>query len=178
MSDYVTRVNDAKKESVAYLKEMFSKKCDVFFADYRGMTVDQVTQLRRKLRENDAEFRVVKNRYAKIAFQQLEMPDVSGYFVGPTAVAISRGDSSAVAKDIFALTKDWPIAIKGALVDSNVFNAAQTEAYSKLPGRMELLASLMGTMNAPLQNFVYALNGVPTKLVRTLQAVADKKAAE
>ncbi|AFG36647.1 50S ribosomal protein L10 [Spirochaeta africana] len=178
MSEYVTRVNESKKEAVARLKEMFSETQDFFFADYRGMSVDQITQLRRKLRENNAEFRVVKNRYAKIALQQLEKPDVSEYLVGPTAMALSMGDSSAVAKEIYALTKDWSLEVKGGIVDGNVFDSAQVEAFSKLPGRMELLAMLMGTMNAPVQNFVYALNAVPTKLVRTLQAVADQKAAQ
>lgn len=178
MSDYVTRVNESKKESVAYLKEKFADTRDFFFTDYRGMTVDQITQLRRKLRENDAEFRVVKNRYAKIALQELDKPDLSEYLVGPTAVALSRGDANAVAKDIFALTKDWPMSVKAALVDDSVYDASQTEAFSKLPGRSELLSMLMRTMNAPLQNFVYALDAVPTKLVRTLQAVADQKAGQ
>ena len=178
MSDYVTRVNESKKESVAYLKEKFADSRDFFFTDYRGMTVDQITQLRRKLRENDAEFRVVKNRYAKIALQELNKPDLSEYLVGPTAVALSRGDANAVAKEIFALTKDWPMSVKAALVDDSVYDALQTEAFSKLPGRDELLGTLMRTMNAPLQNFVYALNAVPTKLVRTLQAVVDQKAGQ
>ncbi|HNX73088.1 MAG TPA: 50S ribosomal protein L10, partial [Spirochaetales bacterium] len=64
------------------------------------------------------------------------------------------------------------------LVDKNFMDAKQIEAFSKLPGRKQLIAMLMSTMNAPAQNLVYVLNAVPTKLVRTLQAVADKKAAE
>ncbi len=178
MSDYVTRVNESKEQSVAYLKDKFAAVGDYIFADYRGLSVDQITELRSKLYESQTEFRVIKNRYAKIAFEQLGKPDVSEYLVGPTAVALSNGDTNAVAKELFTLSKDWPMTIKGGLVDGNVFSAADVEAFSKLPGRLELLAMLMGTMNAPVRNLACAFNDVPTRLVRVLQAVADKKAAE
>jgi large subunit ribosomal protein L10 len=178
MSDYTTRVTSEKEQAVSYLKEKFGEASDFIFADYRGLTVEQITELRGKLYENDAEFRVVKNRYAKIAFNQLGAPDVSGYLVGPTAVAVSKGDSNAVAKEMFALAKDWSMSVKGGLVGGTVYDASQVEAFSKLPGRLELLSMLMSTMKAPVRNLTCALNDVPTRLVRVLKAVADKKAAE
>jgi large subunit ribosomal protein L10 len=176
MSDYVTRVNQGKREAVGAIKESFSGVKDFIFTDYRGLSVDQITNLRAKLREVSAEYHVVKNNYAKIAFKDLEYPLVDEYLVGPTAVALARDESGPVAKALVGLAKDWPLQVKGGIINGSVFDAVQIDAYSKLPGRLELLASLMGTMNAPLQNFVYALNGVTTKLVRTLQAVADQKA--
>jgi large subunit ribosomal protein L10 len=175
MSDYQTRVNDAKVAAVDNLKEMFSQASDYVFANYRGLTVDQITRLRSQLRDSGAEFRVVKNNYAKIAFQQLEKPDVSEYLVGPTAIAISRQDSAPVVKVLVDFAKEAPVEVKGALVGETVFDARQAEAFSKLPSREALIAQLMSVMQAPLQNFVYALNGVPTKMVRVLQAVAEKK---
>ena len=121
---------------------------------------------------------MVKNRYAKLAFQQLEMPDVSGLLVGPTALALLKDDASAVAKILFEFAKDAPVSVKGAIVDGRLFDGPQTEELSKLPGRDQLLAQLMSTMQAPLQYLVYAMNGVTQKLVRVLQAIADKKQAE
>jgi large subunit ribosomal protein L10 len=178
MSDHVAKIQQHKVEALEALKTMFTENKDFIFTDYRGLSVDQITRLRGKLRERQAEYRVVKNRYAKLAFQQLEMPDVADLLVGPTAIALMQDDSSAVAKVLYDFAKEAPVGVKGAIVDGQVFDAAQAEAFSKLPGRDQLLAMLMSTMNAPLQNLVYALNGITTKLVRTLQAVADKKAAE
>ncbi len=175
MADYQTRVNDRKIAAVNELKEMFSEANDYIFADYRGLTVDQITRLRTQLRSSGAEFRVVKNNYARIAFQQMEKPDVSDYLVGPTAIAITKADSAPIVKVLVDFAKEAPVEVKGALVGKTVFDAKQAEAFSKLPSREALIAQLMSVMQAPVQNLVYAINGVPTKMVRVLQAVADKK---
>ncbi len=179
MTDHVTKIQPEKVEALEVIKSTFQEQKDFIFTDYRGLTVQQITELRGKLREKQADYKVIKNRYAKLAFQQLEMPDdVADLLVGPTALAMMNDDASAVAKILFDFAKDTPVEIKGALVDGKVFDAPQTEAFSKLPGRDQLIAQLMSTMNAPLQNLVYAMNGVTQKLVRVLQAVADKKAEE
>ncbi len=172
---YETRINDTKIAAVDEVKEMFTSAKDYVFTDFRGLSVEQITNLRTKLREKDADYRVIKNARAKLAFKQLEKPDVSQYLVGPTAIALTRDDVSAVLKALLEFAKENPIQVKGALVDETVFDAKQVEELSKLPTREELLAKLMATMNAPLQNLVYAMNGVPQKLVRVLQAIADKK---
>lgn len=176
MSDYQTKVNDSKVSAVDMLKEMFGDATDYVFTNYRGLTVDQITRLRRQLRDTGAEFRVVKNNYAKIAFKQMEKPDVSEYLVGPTAIAIAKQDSAPVVKAIVDFAKEAPVEVKGALVGETVYDAKQAEAFSKLPSREALIAQLMSVMQAPVQNLVYALNAVPTDMARVLQAVADKKA--
>jgi large subunit ribosomal protein L10 len=174
---YQAKVNQTKTEAVADIKKVFEGASDFFFTNYRGLTVEQITGLRHKLREQGADYHVVKNNYARIAFEQLGKSDVSKLLIGPTAVAIARKDSGPVAKALLELTKDWQqLEVKGGLVGTSVFDGKQTEAFSKLPTRNQLYSMLMGTMQAPLQNLVYVLNGVTTKLVRTLQAVADKKA--
>lgn len=179
MTEHVTKIQDHKVEALEAIKSTFSASKDFIFTDYRGLTVDQITTLRGRLREKEADYKVVKNRYAKLAFQQLDMPEnVAELLVGPTALALLHDDPSAIAKILFDFGKEAPVDVKGALVDGRVFSAEETEALSKLPGREQLLAQLMGTMQAPLQNLVYAMNGVTQKLVRTLQAVADKKASE
>ena len=172
---YETRVNDEKIAAVDEVKEMFSSAKDYVFTDFRGLSVEQITNLRTTLREKQADYRVIKNGRARLAFKQLEKPDVSEYLVGPTAIALAKDDVAAVLKALIDFAKENPVQVKGALVDDAVFDAAQAEELSKLPTREELLAKLMATMQAPLQNLVYAMNGVPQKLVRVLQAVADKK---
>ena len=178
MEGYQPKINDRKLAAVDELKAQFGEGADFVFTDYRGLTVEQITTLRTKLRENGAEYKVVKNNYARIAFQQMEKPDVAEYLVGPTAVAIAKHDGAPAAKTIFDFAKDTTVEVKGALVGETVFDAAQAEAYSKLPSRDALIAQLMSVMQAPLQNLVYALNGVPTNIARVMQAVADKKGGE
>lgn len=176
MAEYKTKLNSDKTEAVNMLQDAFSKNDDFFFADYRGMTVEQMKELRTGLSEKNASFRVVKNRFAKIAFNNLEKPaEVADLLKGPTAVTLVQGDSGAAAKVLFTLAKDMPLEIKGGLVGKDLFGTNELEAYSKLPTKPELISKLMATMNAPLQNVVYVLNAVPTKLVRTLLAVADQK---
>lgn len=177
MSDYVTRINDEKKGAVNSLKELLQESSDFIFTNYRGLTVSQITELRDKLREEDASFRVVKNRFAKIALKDMEQPQVDDFLTGPTAIALPKKEAGPVAKILVEFGKENPVEIKGGIINSRVFTEKEVEEFSKLPTRDELIAKLMGTMNAPIQNFVYTLNAVPQKLVRVLQAVADQKKA-
>jgi large subunit ribosomal protein L10 len=177
MAIVAKKVQDAKVSSINELKETFSTSEDFFFADYRGLTVEQITALRKQLRNKGAHFRVVKNNFARIAFEQLSAPDVSAYLAGPTAVAIAPNDANEVAKQLFDFVKEAPVlSVKGGLVGKTVYDAAQVEAFSKLPGRMELISMLMSVMNGPARNLAAALNDVPARLVRTIKAVGDKKA--
>lgn len=177
MVEHTTKVQDHKVAALEAMKEKLGSARDYIFTDYRGLTVEQITELRRELRQRSADYRVIKNRYAKRAFEELEQPDVSEFLVGPTALVFAGEDVSGTAKVIFDKGKEWSVSVKGSLIDGQVFDAAQTEAVSKLPGREALLASLAGTMMAPVQNLAFALNGVTQKLVRVLQAVAEKKEA-
>ncbi len=175
MAEYQVKIQQTKVVAIDALKDEFKDVKDFIFTDFRGLTVEQITDLRNKLREQDATYRVVKNRFAKIALKDLERPVADEYLTGPTAVALPNGESGPVAKILVEFSKNAPVTIKGGILDNNLFNAQQVVAFSRLPTRNELLASLMSTMRAPVQNIVYLLNAVPTKLVRTLQAVADKK---
>ena len=178
MAEHTVKLQQSKVDAVRALKDKIGSAKDFIFTDYRGLTVGQITEVRNRLREQNAEYKVVKNNFARIAFEELTKPDVSGYLTGPTALALARGDSAPVAKALLDLSKEFPIAVKGGLIEGNIFDAKQVEAFSKLPSRLQLIAILMSTMNAPLQNLVYAMNGVTQKLVRVLQAVADQKAGK
>ena len=176
MAIVAKKLQGAKIESIDELKGSFGLAPDYIFADYRGLTVEQITNLRRQLRAKEAQFKVVKNNFARIAFEQMSAPNVAEYLVGPTAVAISPRDANEVAKIMFDFAKEIPaLKIKGGLVGENVYGAQEIEAFSRLPGRLELIAMLMSVMNGPARNLAAALNDINARLVRTVKAIGDKK---
>ena len=168
MAMLAKKVQSAKAAAIEEAKKTFAEYNDFIFADYRGMTVEQISDLRKKLREQDAALKVVKNNFARIAFADMKIDNVSDYLKGPTVVAMSKEDSNVVAKILFDAAKDsQKLAVKGAFVGTELFDAAKIEAFSKVPGRKELIAMLMSAMNGPAR-----------KLAATLKAYAEKKAAE
>jgi len=174
------KIQSAKTEAIDALKGLIGGSNDFVFTEYRGLTVEQISNLRRQLREKGTELHVVKNNFARIAFEQLGYTnEVDSVLSGPTAVAFVKADSNDIAKVLLDFARDVPnLKIKAAIVDKGFMNAKQVEAFSKLPGRKQLIAMLMSAMNGPAQNLVYVLNALPTKLVRTLKAIEEKKAAE
>jgi large subunit ribosomal protein L10 len=177
MAIVAKKMQDAKVKAVGALKEDFGRSNDFIFTDYRGLTVEQITNLRKQLRPLDVRYKVVKNNFARVAFEELKVPDVQNYLTGPTAVAIAPKDSNEAAKILFNFMKEAPaLHVKGALVGGTIYNTAQTEAFSRLPGRLELISMLMSVMNGPVRGLAAALNDIPARLVRTVKAVADKKA--
>ena len=132
------------------------------------MTVAQITELRGKLREKNAVLKVMKNNFARIAFEELKVENVADYLKGPTVIAMVNEDSNEVAKVLFDFKKNAPtLEVKGGSIGKEVYDSAKIEAYSKVPGKKQLYAMLMSAMNGPAQ-----------KLAATLKAYADKKAAE
>jgi large subunit ribosomal protein L10 len=179
MAIVAKKIQDVKTQAINELKENFQSSTDFIFADYRGLTVEQITTLRKQLRNKEARFKVVKNNFARIAFEQLSAPDVSGYLTGPTAVAISPRDANEVARILLDFVKEAPaLRVKGGLLGASVYDAGQIEAFSRLPGRLELISMLMSVMNGPARNLAAALNDIPARLVRTVKAIADKKSEE
>ncbi|MDR2467464.1 MAG: 50S ribosomal protein L10 [Spirochaetaceae bacterium] len=178
MAIVAKKIQDVKTASINELKEAFNGAEDFIFTDYRGLTVEQITGLRKNLRAKAASYKVVKNNFARIAFEQLSLPDVSAYLTGPTAIALVTQDSNEIAKILIDAAKETPVLkVKGAIVSGSVYNAQQIEAFSKLPGRLELISMLMSVMQGPARNLAGCLNDVPARLVRTVKAIADKKGA-
>jgi large subunit ribosomal protein L10 len=178
MATTVRKIQQYKTEAVTKLKEDLAKAPDLILSDFRGLTFPQMIELRNKLSEQGVSYKVVRNAFARIAIKDAGLPDLSSMLEGPTALAFLGKDPSPAAKVLVDFTRSAPLTIKGGVVSGKVFSAKDIEALSRLPGRLQLLASLMGTMNAPLMNLMYVMNGVTSKLVRTLAAVADKKKAE
>jgi large subunit ribosomal protein L10 len=175
MAEKTQKIQPYKTEGIRKIKELIESSEDVIFTDFRGLTVSQITELRRSLQAKEAEYRVVKNNYARLAMKELGFPFEEEFLIDPTALALAKADIGPITKVLFDFTKDSTLKIKGGLVDGKVVTSTEVEAISKLPGRNDLYAMLMGTMNAPLSNLVFAMNGIVTKLVRTVQAVAESK---
>lgn len=162
---YQTKITDAKTAAVKALSQEFEGYNGFIFTDYRGLTVDQITAIRKELRTKQAAYRVVKNRFAKIALADLEHKPGEKDLVGPTAIALVKGDEgNVVAKILFKMANETSkLSVKGAILDNEYYDAASLEALSKLPGKLELISSLMATMKAPVQ-----------KLAATLLAYVEK----
>ena len=162
------KIQPAKAEAIENAKKVLGEYNDFIFADYRGLTVEQITTLRDKLREKNAVLKVMKNNFARIAFEDMKVENVADYLKGPTVIAMAKEDANEVAKVLFDFAKDAPtLTVKGAYVEKEVYDAAKIEAFSKVPGKKQLIAMLMSAMNGPVQ-----------KLAATLQAYVDKKNAE
>ncbi|MCL2139514.1 MAG: 50S ribosomal protein L10 [Treponema sp.] len=179
MAIIAKKIQEHKTKAIDALKDSFTGADGYIFTEYRGLTVEQITNLRKNLRSKEAVYKVIKNNFARIAFEQLAAPDMSYYLVGPTAVAITPKDSNEAAKILFDFVREAPsLKVKGALIGGTVYDAVQTEAFSKLPGKLTLISMFMSAANGPVRNFAAALNDVPARLVRTIKAIADKKGEE
>ena len=178
MAIVAKKIQEAKVKAIGEMKDAFSISQDFIFTNYRGLTVEQITNLRKLLRNKGAQYKVIKNNFAKLAFEKLSAPgDVASYLSGPTAIAIAPKDANEVARILVDFIKEAPtLQVKGGLLGKDLYNAKQIEAFSKLPGRLELISMLMSVMNGPARNLAAALNDVPARLVRTVKAIADKKA--
>ncbi len=162
------KIQPAKAEAIENAKKIFAEYNDFIFADYRGLTVEQITVLRDKLREKNAVLKVVKNNFARIAFEDMKVENVADYLTGPTVVAMVKEDSNEVAKVLFDFTKEAPsLTVKGGSIANEIYDAAKIEAYSKVPGKKALYSMLMSAMNGPVR-----------QLAATLKAYAEKKEQE
>lgn len=166
---------DDKKAVVAEVSKELKGAQAAMLAEYRGLTVAQMTTLRRKAHDQKVYLRVVKNTLARRAAQGTEYECLAEQMVGPLAYAIST-DPVAVAKLLADFAKDNDkLKIKAAAMSGKLMTLAQVQALAKLPAREQLLSMLLGTMQAPVANFVRTLNEIPTKFVRGLAAVRDAK---
>ena len=166
---------EGKKEVVAEVSARLAKAQTVVLAEYRGLLVEDITVLRREARASGVYLRVLKNTLARRAVKGTPFEKLSDHMVGPLAYGISD-DPVAAAKVLHAYAKgNDKLVIKGGAMPNYVMTAKEIGNLATLPGREELLARLMGTMQAPIAKFVQTLNEVPSKFVRTVAAVRDQK---
>ncbi len=178
-TEYVTEPAGAKVELVAELRELVGVTKAAILTDYRGLSVAELTELRKKLRDVDAEYRVVKNTLFKLAANgTMPVAEMGEHLTGPTAIGFAKGDPVAVAKILLDYARDHKaMSVKAGVMDGRVLSAAQVDALSKTPPREVLLAQMVGSLQAPISGFVFTLGGIISNFVFTLQAIADKQGA-
>jgi large subunit ribosomal protein L10 len=168
----LTRVQ--KEEQVASLREKFDRATSVFVADYRGLTVGAVNELRSKLRSDssgDVEYRVVKNSLLKLATADTELSALQEHFEGPTAIAISWGDPAALAKTLVEYAKtNEPFDLKGAFLDGRSLDEGEVATLATLPSMDELRGQLAGLIQAPATKLVRLLTEPGAQLARIVEA--------
>ena len=166
---------DQKKQVVEDVSTVVGSAKTAIVAEYRGLTVEQMKTLRREAHENNVYVRVVKNTLLRRAVKDTDFACLDEHLVGPLAFAASE-DPVAVAKVINKYAKEYgAFDIKAGSMSGELLSDGEITALAKLPSREELLAKLMGTMQAPVAKFVQTLNEVPTKFARGLAAVRDAK---
>ncbi|HAP5269600.1 TPA: 50S ribosomal protein L10 [Enterococcus faecalis] len=155
----------AKKETlVQAAAEKFESAASVVIVDYRGLTVEEVTNLRKQLRDAGVEMKVIKNSILSRAAKKVGLDGLDEVFTGPTAVAFSNDDVVAPSKIIDEFAKDAKaLEIKGGVIEGKVSSVEQITALAKLPNREGLLSMLLSVLQAPVRNVAYAVKAVAEK---------------
>lgn len=170
----------AKKEAtIEELREKIASAKNLFFTNYAGLTVEEISKLRRELRKDGSTYGVVKNTLFKRAAGSELASQLDAILAGPTGVVFAGEDPVAPAKALKTFSDSTkPVNVKAAYIDGKMVDAAQVQALAALPPKQELLAKLVGTLNSPLYGLVYVLSGNQSGLVRALNAIREKKAAD
>jgi len=169
-----------KETSVAELRDNLLRSKATYVSDYRGLTVKEITTLRRRLNKVDADFTVAKNTLIKVALKGEALGEqLETTLKGPTGLAICYNDPAAPAKILVDFIKEVKkTELRGGVVEGKSVSAAQARAIAELPSREVLIAKMLGSMNAPITNFVGVLAALPRSLVLALEAIRKQKAGE
>ena len=160
-----------KIESVQDLGEKFSSAPLAILADYRGLTVAEITDVRRKLRSVDGELLVTKNTLTKLAIKDTDTAVLTDHLAGPTAVAFGYGDAVAVAKVVDEAAKEYEaFELKAGVLDGELLESKQIEQLAKMPGRDELRAQLLALLMTPATQMVRVLSAPAQNLAQVLAA--------
>ena len=163
---------EKKEEAVRQLAQKISR-CDIAVAtDYRGLSVAEMTELRRSLRHAEVEYRVIKNTLARFAAEQAGKVGLSQIIEGPTAIAFGHGDITNPARVLLDYIRSSKAALKisGGLLEQRVLSASEVTALATLPSKEVLIAKLLGGLQGTIVSLVQVLNATPTGFVRILNA--------
>jgi large subunit ribosomal protein L10 len=169
---------DKKKEIVKDLHEKFLRSKVVIVTDYKGLDVTTINDLRRRLRAEEIEYKVVKNSLLIRASEETDIALIKDYFKGPSAVALSYEDPVAPAKVLTKFSEEHKqLEIKTGVMDGKVLDVHAIKTISTLPGREELLGQFLSVANGVTTGFVRVLNAIPVQFLNVLQAVKEQKEA-
>ena len=155
---------ELKQPIVAEISELLNGAASAVVVDYRGLTVEQDTQLRKKLRESDVSYKVYKNTMIRFAVKGTEFEALVPHLEGPTALAVSKTDSTAPARILadFAKTAD-KLELKAGVVEGTYYDEKGIQVIATIPSREILLGRLLGSMQSPIANFARVLNQIAEK---------------
>jgi large subunit ribosomal protein L10 len=166
----------AKVKDVEVLVSLLGQSSAAILTDFRGLNVRELAELRRKLREAGAEYKVVKNTLLHRAAQSVGVANLAPLLEGPTAIAVSRTDPVAPARILLEYMRQMrKLEIKGGLVEGLILTAAQIKRLADLPARPQLLASALGSMRAPLTSLAGVLSGLQRNLVYALDQIRKRQ---
>lgn len=172
---------ELKQPIVQEISEHIKDAKSVVLVDYRGITVEQDTVLRKALREADVTYKVYKNTLMKRAFEGTPCEGLSEYLEGPNAIAISKSDATAPARIISKFAKDnKAIELRVGMVEDVVYDEAGIAAIAKIPSREELLSKFLGSIQSPVTNFARVINQIAEKggAGSAEEAPAEEQAAD
>ncbi|MDK2919819.1 MAG: large subunit ribosomal protein [Candidatus Petromonas sp.] len=167
---------EAKKQLVQEIKDNISNSQAVVLVDYRGLNVEEVTELRKKFREAGVQYKVYKNTMMRFAFKDAGLEDFNKYLTGPNAIAYSLEDAVAPAKISYEFSKEHKnLEIKAGVVDGKVIDFEGVKSLADLPPKEVLIAQVLGGLNGPISGFANVLQANIRNLVYALNAIKEKK---
>ena len=168
---------ERKKAVVAELSDKLNGAKAFYLTDFTGLDVQKMTDLRARMREADVEYLVVKNTLALRAIEDLDLPDIGEFFVGPTGLVIGQDDAITAAKvlDTFASENDQKPSVKVGVVERQQVSPEQVGRLAKLPPREDLLSELAGAMQAPLAVLVLLMQGKMQEMLGLLEALRAER---
>lgn len=167
-----------KSQKIDEIKAKIEKAQVAVITEYKGLTVEDITKLRREIQKNGGDYMVTKNTLAKIAVKGTEYEALAEKLTGPVALAFGFEDPVSPAKAVVKFIKESKKgAIVGAVLEGKLMTEAETRALAELPSKEELYAKMLGSINSPASGIVGSINAVMAQLTRAMAAVRDQKAA-
>ena len=167
-----------KSDKIAQIKEKVEKAQVAIVTEYKGMSVEEITKLRRALQKEDGDYMVTKNTLAKIAVKGTEYELLTDLLTGPIAIAFGYDDQVMPAKALAKFIKETEKGkIVGAVLDGKLLSADEAKALASLPSKQEIYAKMLGCINSPASGIANSINAVMSQLTRTMAAVRDQKTA-
>lgn len=173
--DKISQGRAVRAAKIEEIKARFAENQGGVLADYRGLDVAQITELRTRFREHGVTLHVVKNTLTRLAVHGTPYEGLDQFLSGPTAIAFTQTDAIKAARVAVDFAKEFDkFSVKGGFMEGGVLSAADVGELSRLGGKKELLAQVLSVFNAPSQRFLGAINGVPQKFLGVLDARAKQ----